>query len=227
MGVLLFPFIRILLVKDKWKKHTHRFFVLWSWSIRILSFYHVKKVKNSIIPDGPYIVVANHSSFLDIFFMPSIISNQPLLFLGKSELLKYPILGTYFRKLHIPVYRNDKIKSGRSFIHARNAVKNGWSLIIFPEGGIPDENSPKMIPFKDGAFKLAKNLNVPIVPITFTNNYKLYSDPEHFFRPAYPGISKVFIHEYISSELVESLSEEELIQKCFDIINQPLLDLLI
>lgn len=222
-GVLLFPVIRILLIKEKWHKKIHPLFVIWSWSIRILTFYHVKKVKTSPIPNEPCIVIANHSSYLDIFFMTSIIPNNPLLFLGKSELLKYPILGTYFRKLHIPVFRKDKIKSARSFIQAKKAVQKGWSLMIFPEGGIPNENLPNMVPFKDGAFKLAKTIQIPIVPITFTNNYILFSDPEHFLRRAHPGISKVFIHPTIDKETIMSLSEQELLQKCFDIIQEPFL----
>ncbi len=223
VGILLFPIIRCILIKESWHKHAHHFFVIWSWSIRILCFYHVKKIKNSKLPEGPYIVIANHASYLDIFLMPSLLSHHPVLFLGKSELLRYPFLGTYFKKLHIPVFRNDKVKAAKSFLLARNAVRKGWSLIIFPEGGIPDENLPQMIPFKDGAFKLAKNLKVPIVPITFTNNYKLLSDPEHFLRSAYPGISRVYIHDYVKPELVEQLDEKELIQYCFEIIQEPLL----
>lgn len=155
--------------------------------------------------------------------MHSIISKSHFLFLGKSELLSYPILGTYFRKLHIPVFRNNKIKSAKSFIQAKKAVKNGWSLMIFPEGGIPDENLPEMVPFKDGAFKLAKHLNIPIVPITFTTNYKLFSDPGNYFGGAHPGISKVYIHEYLSTDSISSFTEKELMQKCFDIINEPLI----
>ncbi len=183
-------------------------------------------MKNSPLPKGPYIVISNHSSYLDIFLMTSIIPNCHLLFLGKSELLNYPILRTYFKKLHIPVFRNDKMKSAKSFVQAKNAVKNDWSLMIFPEGGIPDDDLPKMFPFKEGAFKLAKHLKIPIIPLTFTNNYKLFSDPGNVFGGAHPGISKVYIHEYLSVELIESLTQDELMLKCFEIINEPLIPLL-
>ncbi len=155
--------------------------------------------------------------------MCSIIPNSHLLFLGKSELLNYPFLRTYFKKLHIPVFRNDKMKSAKSFVQAKNAVKKGWSLMIFPEGGIPDENLPSMVPFKEGAFKLAKNLKIPIVPITFINNYRLLTDPGNVYGSASPGISKVYIHEHISAEKVETLSQDELMELCFSIINEPLL----
>lgn len=212
----------VLLLKESWHKKTHLIFVLWSWSLRLLCFYFVKKEKNYPVPDGPYIVIANHSSYLDIYLMTSILPKHPLLFLGKSELLRYPFLRTYFKKLHIPVFRNDKMKAAKSFLQAKKAVQNGWSLMIFPEGGIPDEDLPTMVPFKEGAFKLAKNLKIPIVPLTFTTNYRLLSDPGNIFGGGRPGVSKVYIHETISSEQVEKQSVEELMSHCFEVINEPL-----
>ena len=222
-GLLYYPFLFTLLLNKKWHKSTHFFLVSWSFTIRICCFYFVRKVKSSPIPEGPYIVIANHSSYLDIYLMPSIIPNSHLLFLGKSELLNYPFLRTYFKKLHIPVFRNDKLKAAKSFIQAKKAVNQGWSLMIFPEGGIPDENLPKMVPFKEGAFKLAKTLNIPIVPVTFISNYKLLTDPGNVFGSAHPGISRVYIHEYISIEKVKELSEIQLMNLCFEIVNEPLL----
>jgi 1-acyl-sn-glycerol-3-phosphate acyltransferase len=142
--------------------------------------------------------------------------------MGKSEILSYPILKTYFKKLHIPVFRNDRLKAAKSFIHAKKAVAHDWSLVIFPEGGIPDTNKPQMIAFKEGAFKLAKKLNIPIVPITFTNNHLLFSDPSDVFGPAHPGISRVYIHPHFSVETMQTMSQDELMIACFDRINHPL-----
>ena len=191
--------------------------------MRLFCFYRVKKVIDSPIPEGPYIIVANHSSYLDIFFMYSILPKHPFLFLGKGEILSYPIIRTYFKGLNIPVYRKDRSKAATSFILAKKAVKEGWSLVIFPEGGIPDEGSPAMIPFKKGAFKLAKALDVPIIPVTFTNHYKLFSDPTNILGPARPGISKVLIHEAIKPEVIAEMTELEVLNVCFDKINEALL----
>ena len=58
---------------------------------------------------------------------------------------------------------------------------------------------------------------------TFTNNYKLLTDPGNAFGSAHPGISKVYIHEHIPASKVEELSEEELMKLCFDVVNEPLL----
>ncbi len=219
----LYPLFLIVLSNPNWKKISFQLFLIWSWCMRIFCFYFVKKKKETQLPEGPYIIVSNHSSYLDIFLMYSIFPKHPFLFLGKDEILNYPIIKTYFKGLNIPVYRKDKRKAAISFIQAKKAVRDGWSIVIFPEGGIPDENKPALIPFKKGAFKLAKQLNIPIVPVTFTNHYKLFSDPLEFFGPARPGISHVFIHEALSKEKIQVMSENEILEYCFEAINEPLL----
>jgi len=223
-ALALYPFFLILLTSEKGKKVSFRLFVFWSWMMRIFCFYHVKKVENAELPEGPYIIVANHTSYLDIFFMYSILPKHPFLFLGKGEILNYPILKTYFKGLNIPVHRKDRAKAAQSFNQAKKAVRQGWSIVIFPEGGIPDDDNPKMIPFKGGAFRLAKALEIPIVPITFTNHYKLFSDPEMLLGPARPGISRVYIHPAITLEKIESLGLTELMEECFNTINRPILE---
>ncbi len=180
-------------------------------------------MKQCDLPKGPFIIASNHISYLDIFLLYSILPKNEFLFLGKGELLRYPVIRQYFKRLNIPVYRGNNIKSARSLIRATQEVKNGWSVVIFPEGRIPDEN-PKQIGYKTGAFQLAKNLNIPIVPITFTNNHTLFSDPSNFLGPARPGISRVYIHDCISVEDVERMTKNELKKHCFEIINGPLLD---
>ncbi|MGB0914419.1 MAG: lysophospholipid acyltransferase family protein [Crocinitomicaceae bacterium] len=179
---------------------------------------------NSDLPTGPYIIVANHMSYLDIFLLPSILPQERFLFLGKSEILKYPLIKTYFKHLNIPVFRKNPIKAGKSLVKAKKEVRKGWSLVIFPEGGIPDEQVPKMVEFKEGAFQLAKSCRVPIVPITYTNNHRLFSDPSNFLGPARPGISHVYIHPFLKKEEVKELSQKELSDTCFNIVNAPILE---
>ncbi len=221
-GFLLYPLYYLALSAQKTKKFTFKLSILWSRLIQFFCLYPIRKKKVSPLPEGPYIIVANHASYLDIFLICSVLPEHPFVFLGKSELLNYPLLRTYFRKLHIPVFRNDRMKAAKSFIQAKKAVQEGWSLMIFPEGGIADENLPKMMPFKEGAFKLAKGLNIPIVPLTFSNNHLLFTDPGEGFGGARPGISDVYIHPFVSVEKIQSMTEKELSDYCFDIINEPL-----
>lgn len=124
--------------------------------------------------------------------------------------------------MNIPVYRGDRNKAGKSYLLAHKAVQEGWSLVIFPEGGIPDNIVPKMIPFKDGAFKLAKELNIPIVPLTFTNNYHLFSDPTEVLGPARPGIAHLHIHPFIDLETIQNNEVKTLKEMCFKIVEAPI-----
>lgn len=215
--------IFILLSRESWKKTAFKVHIVWCYAFRLLTFYHVSFKKTGKLPEGPYIIIANHASYLDIFLMYSLLPKHPFLFMGKSEILGYPLMKTLFKRLNIPVFRNDRMKAAKSFIQAKQAIANGWSIIIFPEGTIPDENWPQMIPFKEGAFKLAKSAKVPLVPLTFTNNYYLFSDPEYILGPARPGICHVYLHDYIPLETVEKMTAEELMHHAFDIINEPIL----
>ncbi len=219
---LLIFYLPILLFKKstKHKKKTFQVFKIWSWTFRFLTFIQVQFIRKTPLPQKPYIIISNHASYLDIFLMYSILPKHEFLFLGKAEILSYPLMKTFFKELNIPVYRNNRMKAAKSFIEAKRAIAAGWSLVIFPEGGIPDEDSPKMIPFKEGAFKMAKEMKVPILPLTFLNNYKLFSDPTNLLGEAHPGLSKVVMHNFIPVEKIETLSVAELSQYAFEIIEK-------
>jgi len=189
--------------------------------MRIVCFYALEVKDSSGKIETPYILCANHTSYLDIFFMYSILPKNKFLFMGKSEILSYPLLKTFFKNLNIPVYRENRLKAAKSFIQARNEIAKGWSIIIFPEGGIP-ETTPYLMEFKDGAFKLAKSAKVGILPLTFQNNYHLFSDPEDLLGFAHPGLAQVTIHPFITKEKVELLTEKELNTKTFQAINSVL-----
>jgi 1-acyl-sn-glycerol-3-phosphate acyltransferase len=219
--LLFYPLIFITLLKLEWRKWSFPINVTWSYLVRILTFVHVVYPQRAKIPTGPYLIIANHTSFFDIFLMYSILPNHRFLFMGKSEILSYPLVKTFFKRLNIPVYRNDRVKAAKSFIQAKQAIQNGWSIVLFPEGGIPDENRPQMISFKEGAFKLAKSAHIPIVPITFLDNYHVFSDPDQLDY-AHPGISRVVVHPFIPVSLIDSMSEKELSDHCFNRIAGPL-----
>lgn len=222
-ALLFYPFFLVLIMRPQWKKISFKLFIVWSWLMRIFCFYRVRVMEKATLPQGPYIIVANHTSYLDIFLLHSILPESPFVFLGKSEILKYPILGTYFKNLNIPVYRNNKSKAGQAYSMANKAVEEGWSIVIFPEGTIPDHQCPKMIPFKDGAFKMAKTMGIPLLPLTFTNNYKLFSDPTDILGPAQPGISRVYIHPFFTVEELSQMEISEIREACFNRINAPIL----
>lgn len=221
-ALLFYPFFWVLQLRPSWRKHGFQIFIFWSWLLRVFCIYPVRVKLKSPLPKAPFIIVSNHTSYLDIFLLPSILPKHPFAFLGKAEILKYPIVRTYFKALNIPVYRKDKSKAGQALGQAKKAMEGGWSIVIFPEGTIPEENIPQMYPFKNGAFRLAKNLNAPILPLTFTQNFHLFSDPTHILGPAHPGVVEVHIHPFISVEEIAACSAEEISDKCFELIEAPL-----
>jgi len=217
--LLFYPLLYILLSKENWKPSAFRVYVFWSRLLRIFCFYGVEKINEYTSTKEPKIIIANHTSYLDIFLLYSTLPQHKFVFLGKSEILSYPLVKTFFKKLNIPVYRDNRIKAARSFMVCKKALNDGWSVVIFPEGGIPDEHLPKMIPFKDGAFKLAKSCAVPILPLTFENNYKLFSDPETIFGSAYPGLARIHFHPMITRKEIEESTLDEIKQRAFTLIS--------
>ena len=215
-----FPLLPFLTTEHR-KKASYPIFVWWGYLFRFLIGVRIQKNHFST-PEGPFIIVANHTSYLDIFLMYSLFPKHPLLFLGKAELLNYPLIGTFFRKLHIPVFRGEGRKAAQSYIQSLRSIDNGWCLVIFPEGGIPDEGCPHLAPFKEGAFKIAKSKQVPIVPITFLNNYELFEDPIHFWGKARPGTAKVVVHPIIPIETIKELSLQELTNHTREVIRSKL-----
>lgn len=167
-------------------------------------------------------IIANHASYLDIFLLPSLFPKSHFIFLGKSEILGYPIIRAYFKNFNIPVYRDNRLKAARSVVQAVEAGRNGWTIVVFPEGGIPDQKRPYLGNFKLGAFQIAKSAQLPIVCLTFVNNFKLFSEPEELLGPARPGVAGIYRHAAISLEEVNSKTAEELSELSRNMIKEAL-----
>jgi len=122
-----------------------------------------------------YIIVANHTSNLDIVaIMKS--CHTDFSFIGKDELLNNPVTGFFFRTVDIPINRSSKISSFKAFKRAKEYLLQGKSIAIFPEGGIDDNFPPELQEFKNGGFKLATDLNIPILPIVIEDAWKIHWD---------------------------------------------------
>lgn len=221
---LLYPIFFVLLLNPKWKRAVIPFKMFWTYALTTLCLlFHKTERKPKEKLEGPYIIIANHSSYLDIPFMYQTARKTPFLFLGKSELLKWPGMGLLFKKYNIPVYRKNRKQAVASINKAKEEIKSGWSIAIFPEGTIP-YSAPKMIRFKNGAFKLAIETGTPILPITYLDSWKIFTDPEDTFGYAHPGIVRSVIHDPIETK---DLTEEDLVslrERCFEVINAPLLE---
>jgi 1-acyl-sn-glycerol-3-phosphate acyltransferase len=113
-------------------------------------------------PRRPYVVVSNHESFADIL----LICHLPfeMKWLSKVEILKIPFIGWMMRMAgDIPVKRGFGPSAVEAMERCRTSLKNRVSVIFFPEGTRSPDG--RMLPFKDGAFRLALEMGMPILPL--------------------------------------------------------------
>ncbi|MEN8884749.1 MAG: lysophospholipid acyltransferase family protein, partial [Winogradskyella sp.] len=146
-------------------------------------------------PNKSYMFVANHTSMADIMLM-LVASKNPFVFVGKQELSKIPLFGFFYKRTCILVDRSSAKSRQAVFLRAQRRLKQGVSICIFPEGGVPEEHIV-LDTFKDGAFRLAINHQIPIVPITFYDNKKRLS---YTFFSGGPGKMRAKIHHFINTE---------------------------
>jgi 1-acyl-sn-glycerol-3-phosphate acyltransferase len=113
-------------------------------------------------PRNPYVVVSNHESFVDIL----LISHLPweMKWLSKKELFKIPVAGWLMRLARdVEVDRSDRASGSKALEECRKRLDDQVSVMIFPEG--TRSTSGDLLPFKDGAFRLAIEAGVPILPL--------------------------------------------------------------
>jgi 1-acyl-sn-glycerol-3-phosphate acyltransferase len=164
-----------------------------------------------------YIFYANHFSFFDI---PTLALNPVnAIFVGKNAMEKVPLFGFMYGKLHITVDR-DKMKSKYdSIIKSRQALNEGKSLMFYPEGGIYAHHPPKMVRFKDGAFRVAIEKQIPIVPVTIPNNWIILPADEFLLRW---GVVKIVFHEPIETKGMDLNNIHHLKEQVYNVIDKEL-----
>lgn len=193
------------------------------WAIFILvgmAFRPVIKREEKYIKGKSYMFIANHTSMTDIMLMLYVTKN-PFVFVGKSELGKIPLFGFFFKRSCISVDRSDKKSRRAVYDSAQRKFNLGYSVCIFPEGGVPDDESIVLDDFKDGAFRLAIEHHIPIAPLTFHDNKKLLS---YTFFSGGPGKMRVKVHKIIPTNILELEDKRMLRLQCHDIILKELLE---
>ena len=105
--------------------------------------------------------------------------------------------GYFYKRTCIIVDRNDSRSRKAVFDEARKKLSNGLDVCIFPEGLVPDDESVVLADFKNGAFRLAVEHQIPIVPITMYDCKKRFS---YTFFSGGPGLLRVKIHEFLNTE---------------------------
>ena len=191
------------------------------WNCRLLLFLcgvrlQVFNKEHFPAKDEAVIYCPNHASYLDILTGLAVFPGN-FGFVGKEELTKNPFLKLFFGKTDITVRRANVVHSAKALESSGKFLNKGWSIVIFPEGGIKD-NVPAISPFKSGAFRLSVEMQKKIVPVTFADNYRLLPTDKFLARP---GRCRVYIHPPLSPEQ-NNYSEKELKEKTYNIIKNQL-----
>lgn len=173
--------------------------------------------RSKLDPKKQYIFCSNHFSYLDI---PTVgLAPNNTVFVGKTGIENIPVFGYMYGKLHITVDRT-KLKSRyASLKRSMEAVDEGKSLVIFPEGGIITLKEPVMSKFKDGAFRVAIEKQIAIVPVTIPYNW-IILPPDQFLLKWHP--LKVVFHEPLETTGLTLKDTEMLKQKLFFVIDNEL-----
>ncbi len=192
--VLLPAFLLAMFIKpfEKWAAPLNH---IWARVFFFFLFLNSTKVvyEGKLDAKQTYLFCSNHFSYLDI---PTIgLINHNFKFIGKSSLKKVPLWGYMYGKLHILVNRESLKSRYSSLLLAREAIKEGFSIVFFPEGGINSPNPPQMARFKEGSFRLAVEEQIPIVPITIPFNHIIL--PGDGPLTIQPGMVKMKVHNPI------------------------------
>lgn len=160
-----------------------------------------------------YIVTCNHNSLMDVPvstpFIPG--ANKTI---AKAEMAKIPLFGLIYKRGSILVDRNDKKSRQDSFRKMKNVLQMGMHMCIYPEGTRNKTNLP-LKEFHDGAFKLAKETGVSIIPALIFNTKKILPPGKTFyFHPA-----KMEIHFLPAIKAEEGNNYEFLKEKVYQVMS--------
>ncbi len=144
------------------------FIKFWAATFSALSLIFYKTKGREHLEKGKaYIFVANHRSYLD---SPALVLTIPqqCRALGKVEILKYPVFGIMFRYVGVTVDRSNPESRRKSLELVKEKLMMGINIMIFPEGTM-NKSQDTLLPFKDGAFRLAVETGASIVPVAIHN----------------------------------------------------------
>ncbi len=193
--LLFLPFfVCFSFLREKGRKASWRLVRVWGFIWLFLIAIPVKVIYSAGKPDSGknYIVVANHISYLDtaMIFRAIDFYAKPL---AKAELAKIPLFGFLYKQIAVLVQRDNKTSKNKSIHQLKKHLEHSGSIFIFPEGAF-NETEDLLMSFYDGAFRIAKETNTPILPVLFPDTKKRLHYRSIFSFS--PGISRaVFLRE--------------------------------
>lgn len=169
------------------------------------------------VPDEPVLFIGNHRSFFDILITYSRCKRLTG-YVAKKEMDKYPSLRTWMRRLHCLFLDRENPKEGlKTVLQGIEYLKNGISVCIFPEGTRNTGKELSLLPFKDGALKMADKTGCAIVPMSMNNTAEIFEN--HFPKikkthaileygePIYPADLEKDVRKHLGAYCQEIIQE--------------------
>lgn len=171
----LYFLVFVFAPKDRSVPWAHRY-ISYNWARFLLFVFGVRlRIHNaqSLDKDATYVFIANHRTQMDIPVYAA--SNKHIIkFLAKKELTNIPLMGYIIKNLYISVDRSDKKDRNRSLKAMMDTLKSGISVFLAPEGTRNKTDKP-LLDFRDGAFRLAIEAQVPLAVLTIKGADKINS----------------------------------------------------
>lgn len=152
----------------------YRCMQVWARTLLAVSFVRVSASGlEKLDPDRAYVFCSNHLSYMDPPIILACVRHR-VLFVAKQSLFRIPVFGWAMRAVgNIAINRDNPRAAARSLRQAADVLRAGVSIVIFPEGGRSEDG--ELQPFRSGAFRLAIDLQAPVVPIAVVGSHEILS----------------------------------------------------
>ena len=159
---------------DPNRKAAHLFASFWGmFYIYTNPWWRIKfEGRQYIDPDKTYVLVANHQSYWDILVLYGLY--RPFKFVSKESIYKMPFIGqNMIFNQYVKIKRGDMKSIKEMMNNCKGWLKQGASILLFPEGTRSEDGEIKN--FRDGAFRMAVDCNVPVVPVVIDGTYDIFN----------------------------------------------------
>lgn len=203
--------IPVLLFSIKKEHYPYAYFFIRLWCFGMfygMGFRYelINLTDKKIDRDRQYVFISNHTSIMDVMLPCILMPHHPLCYVGKKELVKIPIFGIIYKRICVMVDRTSPRSRADVYRRCAERMEEGQSIVIFPEGGVPDDTSVILDSFKDGAFTLASKYQAPIAVFTFAGLKKMFPFD---YSTGHPGKVKVYFNDIIEpDQSIEWLKDE-------------------
>ena len=176
--------------------------IFWCFNIK-------RRIIGKFPETGPYILMHNHTSFLDLFFLPTVIKGKYTGVVAAKN-FKIPLIGSILYRLSaIPIHRFNHSKAIEAIKTAEKKIYEGYHIAIFPEG--TRTVNGQLNKFKKGGFHMASNTNTKILPIIIKGLYEI--KPKNRWT-IHPGTATMIILDPID---ITNKSIDDLMQETYQL----------